>query len=71
VLDGEFLQSKVVGTANFAKETVYEYEPSTDRNSFNRVVGSVNAVNRAIERELQVFWRRVRPGQTAGQEATP
>ncbi len=71
VLDGEFLQSKVVGTANFSKETVYEYEPSTDRNSFNRVVGSVNAVNRAIERELQVFWRRVPPAQAAGQGATP
>jgi len=71
VLEGEFLQSNVVGTANLAKETVYEYEPSTDRNAFNRVVASVNAVNRAIERELHVFWHRIPSGQAAAQGAMP
>jgi chromosome partitioning protein len=52
VLPGEFLHSRVVGTAGFAKETIYEYEPTTDRAAYNRVLASVNAVNRAVEEEL-------------------
>ena len=52
VLPGEFLHSRVMGTAGFGKETLYEYEPSTDRAAYNRVLASANAVNRAIEAEL-------------------
>lgn len=59
VLPGEFLHSRVMGTAGFGKETLYEYEPSTDRTAYNRVLASANAVNRAIEREIQRAWGRV------------
>jgi chromosome partitioning protein len=59
VLPGEFLHSRVMGTAGFGKETLYEYEPSTDRTAYNRVLASANAVNRAIEREVLRAWGRL------------
>ena len=59
VLPGEFFHSKIMGTAGFGKETLYEYEPSTDRAAYNRVIASANAVNRAIEREILQGWGRV------------
>ena len=59
VLPGEFLHSRVMGTAGFGKETLYEYEPSTDRAAYNRVIASANAVNRAIEREILQGWGRM------------
>jgi chromosome partitioning protein len=66
VLPGEFLHSRVMGTAGFGKETLYEYEPSTDRAAYNRVLASTNAVNRAIEREILRAWGRpAGPAQTA------
>jgi chromosome partitioning protein len=64
VLPGEFLHSRVMGTAGFGKETLYEYEPSTDRAAYNRVLASANAVNRGIERELLRAWGRA--AETAG-----
>jgi chromosome partitioning protein len=47
-----------MGTAGFGKETLYEYEPSTDRAAYNRVVMSANAVNHAIERQILLGWGR-------------
>lgn len=64
VLPGEFLHSRVMGTAGFGKETLYEYEPSTDRTAYNRVLSSANAVNRAIEREILRAWGRI-PAEVA------
>jgi chromosome partitioning protein len=64
VLPGEFLHSRVMGTAGFGKETLYEYEPSTDRTAYNRVLASANAVNRAIEREILRAWGRL-PAEAA------
>ncbi len=58
VLPGEFLHSRIMGTAGFGKETLYEYEPSTDRTAYNRVLASANAVNQAIEQELHRVWGR-------------
>jgi chromosome partitioning protein len=58
VLPGEFLHSRIVGTAGFGKETLYEYEPTTDRTAYNRVVASANAINQAIEREIHRVWGR-------------
>jgi chromosome partitioning protein len=58
VLPGEFLHSRIMGTAGFGKETLYEYEPSTDRAAYNRVVMSANAVNHAIERQILLGWGR-------------
>jgi chromosome partitioning protein len=62
VLPGEFLHSRIMGTAGFGKETLYEYEPSTDRAAYNRVVASANAVNQAIEHEILRGWGRA-PGE--------
>jgi chromosome partitioning protein len=58
VLPGEFLHSRIMGTAGFGKETLYEYEPSTDRAAYNRVLASANAVNQAIEQEIHQAWGR-------------
>lgn len=65
VLPGEFLHSRVMGTAGFGKETLYEYEPSTDRAAYNRVLASANGVNRALERDLLAAWGRAVPAQEA------
>ncbi len=59
VLPGAFLHSRIVGTAGFGKETLYEYEPSTDRAAYNRVLASVNAVNRALEEQMRMAWGRI------------
>jgi chromosome partitioning protein len=67
VLEGEFLHSRVMGTASFGKETLYEYEPSTDRAAYNRVLASANAVNRAIEAEVLRAWGRRVPDQEGGE----
>ncbi len=58
VLPGEFLHSRIMGTAGFGKETLYEYEPSTDRAAYNRVLASANRVHRAIEGHIRRVWGR-------------
>lgn len=71
VLPGEFLHSRIMGTAGFGKETLYEYEPTTDRAAYNRVLCSANAVNKAIEREIQHVWgREVNHDRSNEQEAS-
>ena len=70
VLRGEFLHSQIMGTAGFGKETLYEYEPSTDRAAYNRVLASANGVNQAIEEEIHRAWGRgVGPDSTHLDEA--
>jgi len=64
VLEGEFLHSRIMGTAGFSKETLYEYEPSTDRSAYNRVIASANAINQAIEQEILNSWGRVKKEQS-------
>lgn len=58
VLPGEFLHSQIMGTAGFGKETLYEYEPTTDRAAYNRVMASANGVNQAIQSEILKCWGR-------------
>ncbi|WP_159995939.1 AAA family ATPase [Roseomonas sp. 18066] len=58
VLGDPFLHSRIMGTAGFGKETLYEYEPSTDRAAYNRVIASANAVNRAILGQVLQHWGR-------------
>jgi chromosome partitioning protein len=67
VLPGEFLHSRILGTAGFGKETLYEYEPTTDRAAYNRVIASANAVNHAIESEIRQGWGR-EPNKRSGRE---
>ena len=71
VLPGEFLHSRIMGTAGFGKETLYEYEPSTDRTAYNRVVASANMVNKAIEREILLAWGRGLDLRMYTEEAQP
>jgi chromosome partitioning protein len=72
ILPGEFLHSRIMGTAGFGKETLYEYEPTTDRAAYNRVLASANAVSHAIEREIHQVWGRgLGIGRTDEQEARP
>lgn len=59
VLPDAFLHSRIMGTAGFGKETLYEYEPSTDRAAYNRVMASANGVNRAILQQVLQHWGRV------------
>jgi len=47
-----------MGTAGFGKETLYEYEPSTDRAAYNRVLASANRVHQAIETHIRQVWGR-------------
>jgi chromosome partitioning protein len=65
VLPDAFLHSRIMGTAGFGKETLYEYEPTTDRAAYNRVLASANAVNRAIERDILQGWGRIPRTETA------
>jgi chromosome partitioning protein len=61
VLGKPFLHSRIIGTAGLGKETLYEYEPSSDRAAYQRALSSVNAVNRLIEREVLRAWGRRLP----------
>lgn len=65
VLPSPFLHSRVMGTAGFGKETIYEYEPSTDRAAYSRVLASANAVNGAILEDIGRAW-----GRTPAPEST-
>ncbi len=56
VLPEPFLHSRIIGTAGLAKETLYEYEPTTDRAACQRALNSVNAVNALIERDIVAAW---------------
>jgi len=71
VLPSEFLHSRIMGTAGFAKETLYEYEPTTDRSAYNRVLTSANAVNQAIEREILRCWQRTGRNALHAEEGRP
>lgn len=59
ILPAPFLHSRVMGTAGFGKETIYEYEPSTDRTAYARVLASANAVNAAILEDIERAWGRM------------
>lgn len=58
MLPAPFLHSRVMGTAGFGKETIYEYEPSTDRAAYARVLASANAVNAAVLGDIERTWGR-------------
>jgi chromosome partitioning protein len=58
VLPEPFLHSRILGTAGLGKETLYEYEPTTDRAACQRALNSINAVNRLIERDVLAAWNR-------------
>ena len=58
MLDGEFVDSRVMGSSHFAKETLFEYEAQGDRAAYARVLASVNKVCRAIEAEVVAVWGR-------------
>ncbi len=61
MLDGEFVDSRVMGSSHYAKETLFEYEPRGDRAAHARVLATVNRVCRAIEAEVVAVWGRSLP----------
>ena len=70
VLAVPFLHSRAMGTAGFGKETIYEYEPSTDRTAYTRVLASANAVNAAILEDIERAWGRTPAAKSAPSDAT-
>ncbi len=71
ILGAEMVNTAVVGTAGVARETLYEYEPVTDRKAYDRALAAMTNVNRAIEAEVLRAWARPVPwaGATTKQEA--
>ncbi|EHL96444.1 hypothetical protein HMPREF9946_04765 [Acetobacteraceae bacterium AT-5844] len=61
VLPEPFLHSRILGTAGLGKETLYEYEPTTDRAAYQRALNSVNTVNALIERDIVAAWGKPAP----------
>lgn len=68
VLPDPMVHSAVMGTAGVAKETLYEYESSNDRKSYDRALASMQAVNRKIEAEILRFWGRRASSQSPSEE---
>jgi chromosome partitioning protein len=58
VMPEPFLHSRILGTAGLAKETLYEYEPTTDRAACQRALNSINAVNKLVERDILAAWNK-------------
>ena len=71
ILGAEMVNTAVVGTAGVGRETLYEYEPATDRKAYDRAVTAMTNVNRAIEAEVLRAWARPVPwaGAITKQEA--
>jgi chromosome partitioning protein len=65
------VHTAVMGTAGVGKETVYEYEPASDRKAYDRAIASMLSVNRLIETEILRFWGRAVPWSETTQEKLP
>jgi len=56
VLDEIMVETAVLDAAGLVKETLYEFEPPSNRRSYDRALQAMNASNRAIEAELRKAW---------------
>jgi chromosome partitioning protein len=61
ILGTEMVNTAIVGTAGVGRETLYEYEPATDRKAYDRALAAMTGVNRAIEAEVLRAWARPVP----------
>ena len=60
VLPAPMIETAVIDAAGLLKETLYEYEPSGSRRSYERGYTAMNAVNSALESEVVKAWGRNR-----------
>ena len=58
VLAPIMLETAVLDAAGLVKETLYEFEPPSNRRSYDRAMIAMNAVNQAIEQEVRAGWKR-------------
>lgn len=58
VLGEAMLDTALVDAAGILKETLYEYEPSGNRRTYERGLEAVDRVNRALEMEILRVWGR-------------
>lgn len=56
VLNEIMVETAVLDAAGLVKETLYEFEPPSNRRSYDRAIQAMNAANRAIEAELRKAW---------------
>jgi len=59
VLESGMVETSLMDAAGILKETLYEYEPTGNRRSYERALEAMNAVNRSLEQELLRAWGRV------------
>ena len=59
VLESGMVETSLMDAAGILKETLYEYEPTGNRRSYERGLEAMNAVNRSLEQELLRAWGRV------------
>ena len=57
-LQYQMLETAVIDAAGIVKETLYEYEPTSNRRSYERGLEAMNRVNAALEDELLAVWGR-------------
>jgi chromosome partitioning protein len=53
------LETSLMDAAGLLKETLYEYEPTGNRRSYERGLEAMNAVNRSLEQEILRAWGRI------------
>lgn len=58
LLPEPMLETAALDAAGIVKESLYEYDPTGNRRSYDRALDSMNAVNHAIEAELLACWGR-------------
>jgi chromosome partitioning protein len=56
VLENSMLETSLMDAAGILKETLYEYEPTGNRRSYERGLEAMNGVNRSLEQELLRAW---------------
>lgn len=62
-LEAPMLETALVDAAGILKETLYEYEPEGNRQTYQRGLTAMNRVNASLEAELLRVWGRSAPGQ--------
>jgi chromosome partitioning protein len=63
VLEKAMVETAVMDAAGILKETLYEYEPSGNRRTYERGLEAMSRVNAALEAELLRVWGRSEPSR--------
>ena len=65
VLEHPMVDTAMMDSAGILKETLYEFEPTGNRRTYERALEAMNLVNGAIEAELLQVWGRTKVRQGA------